>query len=108
MVYVNVLMSISSGLLLVFIGYEFYHPFLDESSGLTRAGKYVMPLYQHIVNMRRPTMTFIGVVNKVITKVMDAQVILQLVFSNWFHNKSCVMTCELGRRRINRQIIANC
>lgn len=78
----------------LYLGYEFYHPFLDESSGLTRAGKYVMPLYQHIVNMRRPTMTFIGVVNKVITKVMDAQVILQLVFSNWCHNKSCVMTCE--------------
>ncbi|XP_039757696.1 senecionine N-oxygenase-like [Pararge aegeria] len=54
-------------------GYEYYHPFLDESSGLTRSGKYVMPLYQHIVNMRRPTMTFIGVVNRVITKVMDAQ-----------------------------------
>ncbi|XP_034834103.1 senecionine N-oxygenase-like [Maniola hyperantus] len=54
-------------------GYEFYHPFLDETSGLTRAGKYVMPLYQHIVNMRRPTMTFIGVVNRVITKVMDSQ-----------------------------------
>ncbi|CAH0728413.1 unnamed protein product, partial [Brenthis ino] len=54
-------------------GYEFLHPFLDSSSGLTLSGKYVLPLHQSIVNIRHPTMTFIGVVKKVITRVMDAQ-----------------------------------
>ncbi|CAH2045539.1 unnamed protein product, partial [Iphiclides podalirius] len=54
-------------------GYEFDHSFIDESAGLTIAGKFVLPLYQHIVNIRHPTMTFIGVVKKVITRVMDAQ-----------------------------------
>lgn len=54
-------------------GYEFSHPFLDSSSGLTVSGKYVLPLHQSIVNIRHPTMSFIGVVKKVITRVMDAQ-----------------------------------
>ncbi|XP_047537225.1 senecionine N-oxygenase-like [Vanessa atalanta] len=54
-------------------GYEFYHPFLDKSCGLTVSGKFILPLHQNIVNIRHPSMSFIGVVNKVITRVMDAQ-----------------------------------
>ncbi|XP_013135625.1 PREDICTED: senecionine N-oxygenase-like [Papilio polytes] len=54
-------------------GYEYNHSFVDESAGLTVSGKFVLPLYQHIVNIRHPTMTFLGVVGKVITRVMDAQ-----------------------------------
>ncbi|XP_068619062.1 senecionine N-oxygenase-like [Battus philenor] len=54
-------------------GYEYDHTFLDESAGLTVSGKFLLPLYQHIVNIRHPTMTFLGVVKKVITRVMDAQ-----------------------------------
>ncbi|XP_050675084.1 senecionine N-oxygenase-like isoform X2 [Leptidea sinapis] len=54
-------------------GYEYHHPFLHQSAGLSAYGKFVLPLYQHIVNIRHPSMSFIGVVNVVITKTMDAQ-----------------------------------
>lgn len=54
-------------------GYEYYHPFLDERSGLTLSGKFVLPLHRNIINIRHPSMSFIGVVNKVITRVLDAQ-----------------------------------
>ncbi|CAG4953557.1 unnamed protein product [Parnassius apollo] len=54
-------------------GYEYNHSFLDESTGLTVSSKFVLPLYQHIVNIRHPNMAFLGVVKQVITRVMDAQ-----------------------------------
>ncbi|XP_072929959.1 senecionine N-oxygenase-like [Epargyreus clarus] len=54
-------------------GYNFGQPFLDESSGLTTTGKYVLPLHRNIVNIMHPTMFVIGVVNKVITRLLDAQ-----------------------------------
>ncbi|CAG4953555.1 unnamed protein product [Parnassius apollo] len=54
-------------------GYEYIHSFLDESTGLTVSSKFVLPLYQHIVNVRHPNMAFLGVVKQVITRVMDAQ-----------------------------------
>ncbi|XP_041969174.1 senecionine N-oxygenase-like [Aricia agestis] len=54
-------------------GYFYSHPFVDKSSGLTLSGKFVLPLYRHIVNIRHPSMTFLGVVNVVITRTMDAQ-----------------------------------
>lgn len=55
-------------------GYEFDHPFLDKSCGITKSGKYVLPLYQHVVNIMHPSMMFIGVSKKVINRVFDAQV----------------------------------
>ncbi|XP_026315002.1 senecionine N-oxygenase-like [Hyposmocoma kahamanoa] len=54
-------------------GYEFDHPFLDKSCGITKSGKYVLPLYQHVVNIMHPSMMFIGVSKKVINRVFDAQ-----------------------------------
>ncbi|OWR47700.1 flavin-dependent monooxygenase FMO1 [Danaus plexippus plexippus] len=54
-------------------GYEFDQPFLDETSGLTRTGKFVLPLYRNIINIAHPSMMFLGVVNGVITRTMDVQ-----------------------------------
>lgn len=55
-------------------GYDYYHPFLKEkTSGITATKKYVLPLYRHLVNIKYPSMTFVGVSKKVITRVMDAQ-----------------------------------
>ncbi|XP_038206504.1 senecionine N-oxygenase-like [Zerene cesonia] len=54
-------------------GYEYSHPFLDKSAGLTASGKFVLPLHQHIVNIRHPSMTFIGMARVIINRVLDAQ-----------------------------------
>ncbi|GBP65957.1 Senecionine N-oxygenase [Eumeta japonica] len=54
-------------------GYDFAHPFLDANSGVTTSGKFVLPLYQHMVNIRHPTMFFIGLTRRTITRVLDAQ-----------------------------------
>ncbi|XP_021194963.3 senecionine N-oxygenase isoform X1 [Helicoverpa armigera] len=54
-------------------GYNYNHPFLDSSSGVTASRKFVLPLYQQTVNIKHPSMTFVGVSKKVINRVMDAQ-----------------------------------
>ncbi|CAH1637687.1 unnamed protein product [Spodoptera littoralis] len=54
-------------------GYNYAHPFLDQSSGVTASQKFVLPLYRHTVNIKRPSMAFVGVSKKVINRVMDAQ-----------------------------------
>ncbi|XP_047505991.1 senecionine N-oxygenase-like [Pieris napi] len=54
-------------------GYEYDHPFLDKSSGLTLTGKFILPLHQHIVNIRHPSMSFIGIAKGIINRVLDAQ-----------------------------------
>ncbi|KAL0869186.1 hypothetical protein ABMA27_007469 [Loxostege sticticalis] len=54
-------------------GYDFTHPFLDKSVGITASGKFVLPLYQHTVNIRHPTLAFVGVSKKILNKVLEAQ-----------------------------------
>ncbi|KAL4715984.1 hypothetical protein ACJJTC_013284 [Scirpophaga incertulas] len=54
-------------------GYDFSYPFLDKSTGITATGKFVLPLYQHTVNIRHPTMMFVGVLQKVFNCVKEAQ-----------------------------------
>ncbi|XP_075982722.1 senecionine N-oxygenase-like isoform X2 [Anticarsia gemmatalis] len=55
-------------------GYNYAHPFLKEyTSGITATKKFVLPLYQQSVNIKYPSMTFVGVSKKVINRVMDAQ-----------------------------------
>ncbi|GBP65956.1 Senecionine N-oxygenase [Eumeta japonica] len=41
-------------------GYQYYYPFLDDSSGLERKLLYLAPLYKNLVNIRHPTMMFMG------------------------------------------------
>uniref|UniRef100_A0A146M6H0 Flavin-containing monooxygenase n=1 Tax=Lygus hesperus TaxID=30085 RepID=A0A146M6H0_LYGHE len=41
-------------------GYEFSFPFLDDSCGVNVDENYVNPLYIQIINIRHPTMFFIG------------------------------------------------
>ncbi|XP_049877782.1 senecionine N-oxygenase-like [Pectinophora gossypiella] len=54
-------------------GYDYEHSFLDKSCGITATSKFLLPLYQHMVNIRYPSMVFIGVPKKVINRVLDAQ-----------------------------------
>ncbi|CAG9789252.1 unnamed protein product [Diatraea saccharalis] len=54
-------------------GYVFSHPFLDKSVGITATEKFLLPLYQHMVNIRHPTMVFVGVPKKVLNSVLEAQ-----------------------------------
>ncbi|XP_026735259.1 senecionine N-oxygenase-like isoform X2 [Trichoplusia ni] len=54
-------------------GYNYAHPFLDTSAGVTASKKFVLPLYKQTVNIKHPSMTFVGVSKKVINRVMDAQ-----------------------------------
>ncbi|KAM3962560.1 flavin-dependent monooxygenase FMO1 [Aphomia sociella] len=54
-------------------GYELALSFLDENTGVTKSGKFVLPLYQDIVNIRYPTMAFVGISKKIINRVLDVQ-----------------------------------
>lgn len=54
-------------------GYNYAHKFLDSSCGVTSTGKFILPLYQHTINIKHPSMAFVGVSKKVINRVMDAQ-----------------------------------
>ncbi|KAJ0173680.1 hypothetical protein K1T71_010829 [Dendrolimus kikuchii] len=54
-------------------GYNYAHKFLDLSSGMTATTKYVLPLYQHMVNINHPSMVFVGVARGIINRVLDAQ-----------------------------------
>ncbi|CAB3245987.1 unnamed protein product [Arctia plantaginis] len=55
-------------------GYKYYHPFLNHlSSGITTSESYVFPLYQQIVNINQPTMTFVGVSKEIISKILEVQ-----------------------------------
>ncbi|CAB3248993.1 unnamed protein product [Arctia plantaginis] len=55
-------------------GYHYSHPYLDQlTSGITATTAYVLPLYQHIVNIKRPSMAFVGLPKKVVNKVLEIQ-----------------------------------
>ncbi|XP_047994355.1 senecionine N-oxygenase-like isoform X2 [Leguminivora glycinivorella] len=45
----------------------------DESCGLTVSRKFVLPVYQHMVNIRRPTMVLLSLPTLIIPKVLDTQ-----------------------------------
>lgn len=42
-------------------GYKYSMPFLDPHNQITVSDKSVFPLYEHIVNIKYPTMGFIGI-----------------------------------------------
>ncbi|XP_060805161.1 senecionine N-oxygenase isoform X2 [Amyelois transitella] len=55
-------------------GYEYYYPFLDESSGLSISHHSVIPLYRYLVNIHQPTMVLLGlVVRACVVIALDAQ-----------------------------------
>ncbi|KAL0869187.1 hypothetical protein ABMA27_007470 [Loxostege sticticalis] len=54
-------------------GYGFTYPFLDKGVGVEASGKFVLPLYQHTVNIRHPTMAFVGVAKQIFMCVREAQ-----------------------------------
>jgi hypothetical protein len=41
-------------------GYEYSFPFLTASCGISVKERRVGPLYKHLLNIRHPTMAFIG------------------------------------------------
>ncbi|KAI5643174.1 flavin-binding monooxygenase-like domain-containing protein [Phthorimaea operculella] len=43
-------------------GFQYYYPFLDETSGLTIDKRSVVPLYKYMVNINQPSMIFMGLV----------------------------------------------
>ncbi|XP_073950508.1 senecionine N-oxygenase-like isoform X2 [Choristoneura fumiferana] len=54
-------------------GYDFDFSFLDESCGLTVSSKYVLPVYQYMVNIRRPSMVILALPKPIITRALDVQ-----------------------------------
>ncbi|XP_037294204.1 senecionine N-oxygenase-like isoform X2 [Manduca sexta] len=54
-------------------GYRYNHPFLDSSTGVTATDKFILPLYQQVVNIKHPSMTFVGISKRIINRVLDAQ-----------------------------------
>ncbi|XP_068619079.1 senecionine N-oxygenase-like isoform X2 [Battus philenor] len=55
-------------------GYEYYYPFLDESSGLTIDKHSVIPLYKYMVNIKQPSMVLMGlIIRACIVVALDAQ-----------------------------------
>ncbi|KAL5288528.1 hypothetical protein ACFFRR_009010 [Megaselia abdita] len=56
-------------------GYEHLFPFLSVDTGITARNNYVKPLYKHCINIRHPTMAFIGLPYiACVTLMMDIQV----------------------------------
>lgn len=56
-------------------GYEYYYPFLDESSGVQLDPHSVVPLYRYTVNINQPTMFFMGLfIRACLVVALDAQV----------------------------------
>ncbi|XP_063387555.1 senecionine N-oxygenase-like [Cydia fagiglandana] len=54
-------------------GYEFDFSILHESCGLTVSSKFVLPVYQHMVNIRRPSMVLLALPKPIITRAIDVQ-----------------------------------
>nr|CBI83750.1 flavin-dependent monooxygenase [Arctia caja] len=55
-------------------GYRYSFPFLNyQSSGVTSSAKYIMPLYNQLININHPTMTFVGTGKYSIGLVRDRQ-----------------------------------
>ncbi|CAB3245991.1 unnamed protein product [Arctia plantaginis] len=55
-------------------GYKYHLPFLNHlSSGITATENYVLPLYQQVVNINQPTMTFVGVSKTTFARILDVQ-----------------------------------
>ncbi|XP_073950853.1 senecionine N-oxygenase-like [Choristoneura fumiferana] len=54
-------------------GYEFNLSFLDESCELNATTRHVVPVYQHMVNIRKPSMMILGLATPSITRILDAQ-----------------------------------
>uniref|UniRef100_A0A1B0CKM6 Flavin-containing monooxygenase n=1 Tax=Lutzomyia longipalpis TaxID=7200 RepID=A0A1B0CKM6_LUTLO len=62
-------------------GYKFTFPFISVDCGVSVESNYLSPLYQHCLNINRPTMAFIGICNFVIAQqMMDLQVRFALKF----------------------------
>ncbi|XP_059607412.1 senecionine N-oxygenase-like [Phlebotomus argentipes] len=62
-------------------GYKFTFPFLSVDCGIHVQQNYISPLYQHCLNINRPTMAFIGICNYVIPqRMMDLQIRFFLKF----------------------------
>lgn len=56
-------------------GYENLFPFLSVDSGISVKNNYVKPLYKHCINIRYPTMAFIGLTFiACLTQMIDIQV----------------------------------
>ncbi|XP_033215017.1 flavin-containing monooxygenase FMO GS-OX-like 2 isoform X1 [Belonocnema kinseyi] len=47
-------------------GYSISFPFLDPSCGITVDENYVSPIYQHMINIKYPTMCFFSLNNKIV------------------------------------------
>ena len=60
----------------VCLGYDFSFPFLSKECGITvEQGKYVQPLYKHMIHIYRPTLCFIGLPSLILPlPVFDLQV----------------------------------
>ncbi|CAG9565400.1 unnamed protein product [Danaus chrysippus] len=54
-------------------GYRMHHPFLDKSSGLLLTNRYVMPLHNQVIDIREPSLMFIGISKQYINKILNAQ-----------------------------------
>uniref|UniRef100_A0A1B0CED8 Flavin-containing monooxygenase n=1 Tax=Lutzomyia longipalpis TaxID=7200 RepID=A0A1B0CED8_LUTLO len=62
-------------------GYRYSFPFLTPDCGVTYDQNYVTPLYQHCININRPTMAFIGLCQFVMaSQVADMQARFALKF----------------------------
>ncbi|CAB3241500.1 unnamed protein product [Arctia plantaginis] len=55
-------------------GYRYSFPFLNyQSSGVTWSETYIMPLYNQLININHPTMTFVGTAKYALGLVRDRQ-----------------------------------
>ncbi|KAJ0173681.1 hypothetical protein K1T71_010830 [Dendrolimus kikuchii] len=82
-------------------GFEYYYPFLDETSGLSLHPRSVVPLYRYMVNIHQPTLVIMGlVVRACLVIALDAQAryVAALVKGNFTLPPEEVMMQEWQRR----------
>lgn len=82
-------------------GFQYYYPFLDESSGLHLNPHSVIPLYRYMVNINQPTMVVMGlVVRACLVVALDAQAryVTALVKGNFTLPPQEVMMQEFQKR----------
>lgn len=84
--------SVSISCILYCTGYKYSFPFLSSDCGIYVKENYIKPLYKHVLNIRHPSMAFIGIPFYVCaSQMMDLQARFAMTF---FCNKKPMPTEE--------------
>lgn len=71
--------TVTADVLLFCTGYKYVYPFLDNNAEITVDDDYVSPVYKHTVSVEHPSMSFIGIPDRIpIFAVCHTQVCISI------------------------------